>query len=158
FEDWYPADITPPAGTQYPCALEPLPRELPGIPAADRRFINHAYSLILRATQAKLVALREVERGAGAAAAVATYEGAVRTLRERLQAEDVPSGLEAFKSDVVAALDLQRAFFARAQALRERGGRMADAYALPEGHEASRRLVAAWGRMQARYPAWPEKT
>lgn len=57
YEDWYPADITPPAGTQYPCALTALPRGLPGIPAGDRRFVNHVYSAVLKATQAKLVLL-----------------------------------------------------------------------------------------------------
>jgi len=57
FEDWYPEDIAPPEGTQYPCPLaeHPLPEELPGIPNKDRQFINHVYSQILACTQAKLL-------------------------------------------------------------------------------------------------------
>jgi hypothetical protein len=54
----YPADISPPPGTQYPCALTALPRGLPGIARADREYINRTYARILRATQAKLVALK----------------------------------------------------------------------------------------------------
>src|SRR6185436_6475395 len=57
-EEAYPADITPPAGTRYPCALTALPRELPGIPPADHAYINRAYAVILRATHAKLVVLK----------------------------------------------------------------------------------------------------
>jgi hypothetical protein len=56
-EDAYPSDITPPAGTQYPCALTPLPRALPGIPEGDRTYVDRTYTRILRATQVKLVLL-----------------------------------------------------------------------------------------------------
>ena len=56
-DDVYPRDITPPAGTQYPCALTALPRSLPGIPEADRAYINRTYARVLRATHAKLVLL-----------------------------------------------------------------------------------------------------
>jgi hypothetical protein len=31
---------------------------------------------------------------------------------------------------------------------------MADVYAIPEGRQASARLIAAWGKMSARYPTW----
>src|SRR5437899_5783691 len=63
-EDVYPPDITPPAGTQYPCALIALPRALPGIPEADRAYINRTYARILRANKAKLVLLKSLgERG-----------------------------------------------------------------------------------------------
>jgi hypothetical protein len=51
-EDAYPADITPPAGTRYPCALPALPRALPGIPEADRAYINRTYARVLRAEPA----------------------------------------------------------------------------------------------------------
>ena len=60
FENWYPADITPPKGTQYPCALTALPKNLSGVPAVDREFINHVYALILRAVQAKLVVMKHI--------------------------------------------------------------------------------------------------
>ncbi|HEY4597563.1 MAG TPA: hypothetical protein VIJ02_14285, partial [Thermoanaerobaculia bacterium] len=52
-DNWYPADITPPPGTHYPCALTALPPGLPGIPAAERELINHVYSMVLKAVQAK---------------------------------------------------------------------------------------------------------
>jgi hypothetical protein len=43
-DDAYPRDITPPPGTQYPCALTALPRALPGIPEADRAYVNRTYA------------------------------------------------------------------------------------------------------------------
>ena len=45
FDNWYPADITPPAGTQYPCALTALPpqdRETAGASARDGRVSDGA--------------------------------------------------------------------------------------------------------------------
>jgi hypothetical protein len=42
-QDAYPTDITPPPGTRYPCALTALPRGLPGIPEADRAYVNHSW-------------------------------------------------------------------------------------------------------------------
>jgi hypothetical protein len=157
-QDVYPADISPPAGTRYPCALTALPRELAGIPETDRAFINRTYARILRATQAKLVALKALEDQAGARAAVATYLDATGGLAARQQADAVPAGLEPFQKDVLAAIELQRAFFGRALELREGGRGLADAYALPEGRQASAHLVGAWSRMQARYPAWSAET
>ena len=35
---------------------------------------------------------------------------------------------------------------------------MDEAYGLPQGRQASTRLVAAWSRMQARYPGWAGET
>ena len=69
-QDDYPADIAPPPGTRYPCALTALPRGLPGIPETDRGFINRSYARILRATQSKLILLKALEeqREAGSAA------------------------------------------------------------------------------------------
>ncbi len=86
----YPADITPPPGTQYPCALTPLPRGLPGIPEAERRYINRTYATILKATQAKLVALKTLEEGGDLEGALARYGAATRALEERLGAEARP--------------------------------------------------------------------
>lgn len=158
YEDWYPADITPPAGTRYPCALTPLPRALPGIPEDDRRFVNHAYTLILRATQAKLIALRALEHGADLDAALAGYQAATKKAADGIRTEAVPAGLEPFEEDVLAALALQQTFFAKAVPLCTGKGSMREVYAIPEGREASRRLISAFGRMQARYPAWAQET
>ena len=35
---------------------------------------------------------------------------------------------------------------------------MDDVWRIPEGRQASGRLIAAWGRMQARYPQWSRET
>jgi hypothetical protein len=157
-DEGYPADITPPPGTRYPCALTPLPRGLPGIPATDRTYINRTYARILRATQAKLVALKALEEGHDVASVLGRYDSRVANLAKRTREEPAPAGLVPFQADVVAALELQRRFFTRAGAVRLGGGSMGDVYALPEGRQASGRLIAAWQKMQARYPAWAPAT
>ncbi|MGB6043061.1 MAG: hypothetical protein WBF93_07885 [Pirellulales bacterium] len=55
FESWYPKNIAPPKGTKYPCKLTALPKGLPGIPAEHEPFIDHAFSMILKTTHARLV-------------------------------------------------------------------------------------------------------
>jgi hypothetical protein len=64
----------------------------------------------------------------------------------------------AAEEDVLAALALQQAFFSKAAALRQAGRGMDEVYSVAEGRQASARLVAAWSRMQARYPGWPPET
>jgi hypothetical protein len=157
-EDTYPADITPPPGTQYHCALTPLPRSLPGIPEADRAYVNRTYTRVLRATQAKLLELKSLEDGRDIEAALARYQEATGRLVERLRAEPAPAGLAVFQEDVLAALALQQAFFVKAAPLRQAGRGMAEVFQLVEGRQASARLVSAWGRMQARYPSWSPET
>ena len=157
-QDEYPTDITPPPGTRYPCALTALPRGLPGIPETDRAFINHSYSRILRATQSKLVVLNALEQQREVSARFLRYRETTEALLARQRAEAVPAGLEPFQQDVLRALELQRTFFAKAEAERQRGGSMDDVYRIPEGRLASSHLIAAWGRMQARYPGWPSET
>jgi len=154
----YPSDITPPAGTQYPCALTALPRDLPGIPPQERDYINHTYARILRATQAKLVAQKALEENRDAVAAVKKYDETAATLIEALQGEVPPSGLEPFRDDVVSAIGLQRTFFQKALPKREAGAAMGDLYAISEAHQASAKLMSAWGAMSSRYPAWSEAT
>lgn len=157
-DDWYPPDITPPEGTRYPCALTALPRGLPGIPEDDRRYINHAYALILKATHAKLVVLKAVQENADPEAALYRYEAEVRVLADRLRNEPVPRDLEPFRDDVLEALGLQQAFFRQAVQLRGAGRSMHDVYRIPDGRAASSRLVSAWGRMQRRYRSWSRET
>jgi len=157
-QDAYPSDISPPPGTRYPCALTALPRGLPGIPEADRAYVNRTYARVLRATQAKLLLLRALEQRQDTSTSLLRYQEATAGLLARQGAEAVPAGLESFQQDVLAALELQRSFFAKAQALRQRGAGMDAAYRIPEGRLASSRLVAAWTRMQARYPGWPPET
>ena len=157
-QDSYPADIAPPPGTRYPCALTALPPGLPGVPPADRAFVNRTYSRVLRATQAKLVLLKALEEGKGMSAALAVYLEETQALSGRQKADGVPEGLAPFQQDVLTALELQQAFFRKALPLREAGRGMDAAYQMPEGRQASARLVAAFGQMQARYPAWSAET
>jgi hypothetical protein len=157
-DDTYPADITPPPGTQYPCALTALPRALPGIPEGDRAYINRTYTRLLRATQAKLVLLKALSDGRDVQSAQRRYADAVAQLAERQAADTVPTGLAPFQDDVREAVRLQQVFFTKATPLRDSGRTMAEVYQLPEGRQASSRLISAWGRMQARYPTWSPET
>lgn len=157
-QDAYPADITPPDGTRYPCALTALPRGLPGIAEADRDYLNRTYARLLRATQAKLVLLRALEERQDLGGRLERYLSALDALSGRQRDDSVPAGLEPFQQDVLAALGLQQAFFSKAVPLREAGRGMDEAYRIAEGRQASSRLIAAWSRMQARYPAWPAET
>ena len=157
-QDSYPADIAPPPGTRYPCALTALPPGLPGVPPADRAFVNRTYSRVLRATQAKLLLLKSLEERQGMSDALARYLGETEALAGRQKADAVPEGLGPFQKDVLAALELQQAFFRKALPLREAGRGMDAAYQMPEGRQASARLVAAFGQMQARYPSWSAET
>ena len=157
-QDAYPTDITPPPGTRYPCALTALPRGLPGIPEADRAYVNHTYARLLRATQAKLVLLKAIEEARGIEPALARYRDTTRGLAARQGSEAVPVGLVPFQADVLGALELQQIFFAKGAALRQVGHGMDAVYGVLEGREASARLIVAWSRMQGRYPGWPPAT
>jgi hypothetical protein len=157
FENWYPADITPPAGTRYPCSLTALPADLPGIPAADHRFINHVYSLILRATQAKLVLLKALDDGS-AEAAFGDYLRKTSNALNTLRAEPVPAGLDKFRDHVATALRLQMQFFSKALEARRHGQSMAQVFQIGEGRQASQLLQRAFRLMAARYPAWSAAT
>lgn len=154
----YPRDISPPPGTRYPCALTALPAGLPGIAGADRDYVNRTYARILRATQAKLLVLKALEERRDINAAANRYDAAVTKLLSALKADTPPSGLQNFHRDVILAMELQQRFFRKAAPMRAAGKSMEDVYRLPEGGEASSRLIAAWNAMVARYPSWPEKT
>jgi len=153
--DWYPADIAPPAGTRYPCALEALPRDLPGVPEDDRRFVNHVYTLVLRATQAKLVLMRDAEQ-ADARAAFLRYEESLGGLRQKLAEEAPPPGLERFKESVSAAFEQQYLAFSAAVAAAPEGANR-EVFARPEARRASKLLIRAWGEMNARYRSAPRE-
>lgn len=151
-DDWYPADIAPPPGTQYPCALTALPRELPGIPEGDRRFINHIYSMVLKSTQAKLVLQKALGDGGGLAASLADYRRNTGDALGKIRAEPVPAGLEKFRDDVTAAIELQRTAFEQAVKARVGGAPAGEEYRIPESRAASQRLIAAWTKMMRHYP------
>lgn len=158
FDDWYPADIAPPPGTQYPCALTALPRDLQGIPPSHRAYINHSYSLILKAVQAKLIVYDGLGAESPSTEALESYLEKTRELQRRLRQEAVPESLVPFRDDVLAALDLQMTFFSKAYAGRRAGEPFDRVITIPEGRQASQKLVAAWGKMSARYPAWDSAT
>ena len=158
FEDWYPADIALPPGMEYPCALTALPRELPGIPPSHRAFINHAYTLILKAAQAKVVVYNELGAQPPSNAVLENYLATTRDLQRRLREEPTPESLVAFRDDVSAAMDLQMTFFTKAVAKRQAGETFEQVIGIPEGREASGRLQSAWGKMSGRYSAWNQET
>ena len=151
-DDPYPSDISPPPGTQYPCALTALPRGLPGIPEVERAYINRTYARVLRATQAKLVVLKSLYENRNVDTSMKAYEEATRKLAAAIRDEPAPAGLLSFQQDLIAALELQRTFFRKGAALRRSGKSMDEVYAIAEGRAASARLIAAWGRMESRYP------
>jgi hypothetical protein len=154
----YPDDISPPAGTVYPCALTALPQNLPGIPPADREYVNRTYARILRATQAKLVLLKAMEARLEIADSAAGYRAAVSKLLDALRSDTPPDGLAQFHRDVISAIELQDEFFRKSAPMRDAGAAMSEVFSVPEGREASGRLMAAWGAMASRYPDWPSDT
>ncbi len=154
YQNWYPRSITPPSGYQYPCALTALPDDLTGIPAADKQFINHVYSLILKALQAKMVMLSALNGSSGFYSAYQTYYAAIASTRAKILAEPTPGGLESFKAQVVSAIDNQAQFFNKAQTMRQQGKSFEEVMQVPEGKTASQMLMAAWGEMAKRYPSW----
>jgi hypothetical protein len=160
-DDWYPADIRPPAGTHYPCALTALPAGLPGIPPADRRFVNHVCSRILKAVQAKLLLQAALgrEKAEVLDARLTAYMQTTGEALEKIQAEPVPEGLPAFTTDVTEAIQLQRAFFRKAVTARQRGMPLEEIFRFPEARDASNLLLRAWAKMARRYQdAWAPAT
>lgn len=153
-QDWYPANIAPPAGHKYPCALTALPKDLAGIPPGDRRFINHTYAMVLKCLRAKLIAIDTMlQNGAAYGQAYAYYYSEATAARKAIMAEPVPAGAEGFRNEVVNAIDKQIGFFAKAATLRQRGGSAQDVLNIPEGKTASAILQRAWGSMESKYPA-----
>lgn len=160
-DNWYPADIRPPAGTQYPCALTALPPGLPGIPPADRRFVNHVYSMILKAVQAKLVlqAALDEEKGEALDARFTAYMRTTTEVLKKIEAEPIPEGLPSFTTDVTEAIKLQRAFFRKAVTARHQGLSLKEIFHFQEARDASNLLLRAWSKMARRYQgAWAPAT
>jgi hypothetical protein len=154
YQNWYPRSISPQNGYQYPCALTALPDNLTGIPAADKQFINHVYSQILKALQAKMVMLSALNGSSGFSSAYSTYYGQIAALRAKILAEPTPGGLETFKAQIVSAIDNQCSFFDKAQKMRQQGKSFDEVMQVPEGKTASQMLMAAWNEMSKRYPSW----
>lgn len=158
YADWYPQDVSPPPGTQYPCALTALPKELPGIPPSHRRFINHSYSLILKSVQKKLIVYNGLGEEPPPQGTLDAYLTETRALKEKLLAEPTPKSLEVFRTEVAEAMELQMAFFTKAYAQRRSGQSFEQVIGIAEGRQASGKLQSAWGIMSARYPSWSAAT
>jgi hypothetical protein len=155
YEDWYPQDVTPPKGTQYPCALTALPRDLPGIPPSERGFINHTYSKLLEGVQLKLVMLQAVvDGGSGLDEALSTYKKGTDEVLAAIRKEEPPPGLRAFQSDVLSAIELQQRFFTDAVTARVGGESFNQVLKIPAGRKASALLFKSWRHMQDRYESW----
>lgn len=154
YDNWYPKDNSAPPGVSYSTKVAPLPLDLAGIPDVDKPFINHVFSEILKALQAKTVMLAALNKSSGYAAAYATYAAATADARAKIAAEKTPPGMGDFRQDVLMALDAQVKFFAKAQALRQKGKMIEEAMEQPEGRAASDALQKAWAEMARRYQQW----
>lgn len=154
FEDRYPTDITPPKGTSYPCAVTALPKDLAGIPPSHRNYINHTYALLIEAVHHRLKVYNQLGSAQPSQAALDEYLAATRDIAARIRKQPTPATLEPFRADVAAALDKQMEFFTKAYEGLRAGKTFQDVIQLPEARDASSRLLSAWSKMQARYPAW----
>lgn len=155
--NWYPSSIQLPSGLSYPCALTPLPRDLKGIPAQDKTYINHVYAMILKCTQAKVALMAKLRKGE-ARNAYSRYYYDTRDALAKIRSEPTPKGLEPFRNQVVTAITTQVTFFDKATKGAEAGKSFNELMAIPEGKQASGLLMAAWGQMSARYPSWDAST
>lgn len=157
FVNWYPSSIALPQGLNYPCALTPLPTALPGIPAGDRNYINHVYSMLLKCVQAKTIMLSKLKRGEANSAYTRYYADTYKAL-ETIRNEPTPAGLESFRNQVMTAITTQVNFFSKATKAAEAGTDGNTIMQIPEGRQASSMLISAWGEMAARYPQWSAET
>ena len=158
YEDWYPKDITPPAGVVYHCNLTALPPDLTGIADGDKQFINHVYSMVLRMVQYKEYLLSAMQRRKNVDKAYEVYLAATKQSLDKIRQEPAPQGLSKFKEDVLSAANLQMQFFSKAVEECKAGKSMEQIYQIPEGRQASSRLFGAWGAMSGRYPSWSAAT
>ena len=157
FENWYPDEISPPEGTEYPCALTALPRDLTGIPPTERGFVNHMCAKLLEAIHLRLELTYALSEGGDRSEELATYEAAIAPVQAALAAEKGPPGLANFQQNVVRAILLQRQALSQAVKLRAGGAGMERVWQLSEVRESSKRLLAAWGAISARYQGrWSE--
>lgn len=150
---WYPQSIALPANHRYPCTLNPLPRDLTGIPQSEKLYIDHAFSLLLKMLQAKIVMFDTVSwDNQQYQSAYSTYYTNTVSARQKFLQLATPKGLEVFRNDVVNGLDKQVVFFQKAAKMRTDGKSAQDIMAIPEGKTASSLYISAWQKISARYP------
>ncbi|GEM_PF-3699385 len=158
FEDLYPIDTTPPAGTQYPCPFTPLPREMAGIPPSHRGYVSHVCSLVLKAIHIRLEAWEGLGPPQPPAGLLDRYLSETRYIVGKLKKEPTPKSMEESHKMLVEALELQMTFLQRGYEARASGQNYQQiADGIPEGKLASGKLMSVWGCWQMRYPnASPE--
>lgn len=141
FEDRYPVDIAPPPGCAFPCAVTPLPKDLEGISPVHRAFVNHAYALLVQAIHLRLEAWNGLGPPRPPAGLLERYTKGTREIVAKLKAEPTPRSMEAFRDDVVAALELQTSFFDRGYEARASGQAWQQIVeSVPEARQASAKL------------------
>lgn len=151
---WYPQSISLPANHKYPCALNPLPRDLTGIPQNEKLYIDHSFSLLLKMLQAKIVMFDTVSwDNQQYQSAYTTYYSSTVQARQKFLQLATPKGLEGFRNDVVNGLDKQIAFFQKASKMRADGKSAQDIMTIPEGKVASSLYMSAWQKIATRYPS-----
>ncbi|MCW5821632.1 MAG: hypothetical protein KIT34_02455 [Cyanobacteria bacterium TGS_CYA1] len=150
---WYPQSISLPANHKYPCALNPLPRDLKGIPQNEKLYIDHSFSLLLKMLQAKIVMFDTVSwDNQQYQSAYTTYYFSTVSARQKFLQLATPKGLEGFKNDVINGLDKQIVFFQKSAKMRADGKSAQDILAIPEGKAASSLYMSAWQKIETRYP------
>jgi hypothetical protein len=152
FVDTYPASITPPPGTTYPCEMSALPKDLTGIPPSHHAWINHAFTFTLKAIHVKLKAYAALG-GPPPKAVEEAYLRDTGALVQNLRDEPCPKSLESARDDLVATLEKQIIFFTKAFAAKRSGTAWETILQIPEGHEASAHVQGCYAKLLARYPA-----
>lgn len=152
-DNWYPSSIALPVNHRYPCSLTPLPKDLTGIPQAEKTFINHSFSLLLKLLQAKIVMFDTVMwDNQSYDSAYKTYYSNTVQARQKFMQIPTPKGLEGFRNDVINAIDKQIVFFRAAATSRQAGKSSQEVLQISQAKEASSLLMSAWGKIQSRYP------
>lgn len=152
--DWYPTSIALPAGHKYPCNLTALPRDLTGIPPAEKTYINHVYAMLLKCVQAKVLMTDALmEDNQSWSAAYAKYYADTNAALQKILKEPAPKGLEPFRQGVSGSIIVQAQFFDKAAKARQQGQSAQQVLNIPEGRKSSQLLQSTWGEMQSRYPS-----
>lgn len=150
---WYPQSIALPANHRYPCTLNPLPRDMTGIPKNERLYVDHSFTLLLKMLQARIIMFDTVSwDNQQYQSAYKTYYSNTVSARQKFLQITPPKGLEGFRNDVVNGLDKQIIFFQKATKMRTDGKSAQDIMSIPEGKMASNLYISAWQKISTHYP------
>lgn len=155
--DPYPTSVAPPAGLQWPTPLTALPRDLPGVPAGDHRFLKHTFAAVLAASRAKLIMLNGLlaytkagKRDVDLPRMLAGYVDATVAARKALAGLTAPAGLDVFVKLLLNALGHQEQYFKKSVRL-ALSGKGWKVLKLPESARASLKLNQAYELLHKRY-------